>query len=113
MGTSKWEKLSLVNDKDVIKLKKADVYVFSDSCIVCWNGARLSTLNDDWRSRLRWFKSTQQYRESDGIDGEPVEFEWGICPGHTTLQILQEIQVLMRAPHAHPEQGAWLQSVVL
>ena len=30
--------------------------------------------------------------ETLGIDGEPVEFEWNIFPGFTSLQILQRIQ---------------------
>ena len=37
----------------------------------------------------------KQYRELDRIDGEPMEFEWMIFPGFTTLQILLEIQKLM------------------
>ena len=30
-GTSAWERLSLVNDEEVINLSQAKVYVFSDS----------------------------------------------------------------------------------
>ena len=26
------------------------------------------------------------------MDGEPVEFEWTLLPGHTTLELLREIQ---------------------
>ena len=44
---------------------------------------------------MSWFKNSPQYKELDGLDGEPVEFEWRIFPGHTTLQILREIQKLM------------------
>ena len=33
-----------------------------------------------------------EYRELDGIDGEPVELECSLFPGHTTLQLLREIQ---------------------
>ena len=55
-----------------------------------------------WENRLSWFQSTPQYRELDGIDGEPLEFEWRMFPGHTTLQILQEIQTLMREWNSTP-----------
>ena len=52
--------------------------------------------NIEWERSLSSFTSTPQYIELDGLDGEPVEFEWIIVPGHTTLQILQEIQNLMK-----------------
>ena len=31
---------------------------------------------------------SRDYRELNGIDGEPVEFEWTIFPGHTMLELL-------------------------
>ena len=31
----------------------------------------------------------------DRIDGEPIEFEWNIFPGFTTLQLSQEVQELL------------------
>ena len=40
----------------------------------------------------QWLTDTAQYRELDRTDGEPMEFEWNIFPGFTTLQILAEIQ---------------------
>ena len=42
--------------------------------------------------RLMWFKSSSEYRTLDRIDGEPMEFEWNIFPGFTTLQLSQEDQ---------------------
>ena len=30
-------------------------------------------------------------QELYGIDGEPLEFEWNIFPGYTTLELLHEI----------------------
>ena len=59
------------------------------------------TLNErtDWNG----FKSTGQYREFDGINGEPVEFEWMIFPGHTALQIVREIKE-MKNLGCEPEQ---------
>ena len=43
--------------------------------------------NYAWEDRLTWFKSSSQYRALDTIDGEPIEFEWNILPGFTTLQL--------------------------
>ena len=39
-----------------------------------------------------WFKSSSQYRTLDTIDGEPMEFEWNIFPGFTTLQLCYKVQ---------------------
>ena len=103
-STTNCEKLSLLNDKEVIKLMKAKVSVCSDS-VSCFGKVReYSQSNVDWENKLEWLKSTNQYRESDGIDGQPLEFEWMVFPGHTTLEILQEIQALMADLHCEPEQ---------
>ena len=37
---------------------------------------RTSQSNTAWEDRLRWFKSSPEYRALDKIDGEPREFEW-------------------------------------
>ena len=44
----------------------------------------VSTMN------LGWFKTSQEYRNIDRIDREPMEFEWNMFPGFTTLQLSQE-----------------------
>ena len=43
-------------------------------------------------------------RELDRIDGEPMEFEWMMDPGHTALHILLEIQKLLKDLNCEPEQ---------
>ena len=40
---------------------------------------------------MSWFKSSPQYRTLDTIDGEPMEFEWSIFPGLTTLQLVNKV----------------------
>ena len=73
--------------------------------LLCVGNAReLPQLNIESENRLEWFKRTDQYRELDGINGEPVEFEWMIFPRHTALQIVQEIQKLMKSLGCEPEQ---------
>ena len=52
---------------------------------------------------LEWFKDSLQYRTLDTIDGEPMEFEWNIFPGFTTLQLVQEVQKFMNKM-SDPEQ---------
>ena len=43
--------------------------------------------NIAWEDRLTWFKCSSEYRALDRIDGEPMEFEWNIFAGFTTLQL--------------------------
>ena len=75
---SSWKYLSLIGDEQVISLQRTKVYVFSDSvlCLGCIHENTQS--NTAWEERLAWFKSSQEYRNLDRIDGEPIEFEWNI-----------------------------------
>ena len=50
------------------------------------------TSNAVWEEKLSWFKDSPQYRTLVTIDGEPMEFDWNIFPGFTTLQLVQEVQ---------------------
>ena len=45
--------------------------------------------------QLGWFKDSSQYRTLTTIDGEPMEFEWNIFPGFTTLQLCYKVQEFM------------------
>ena len=45
-----------------------------------------------WEDKLTWFKSSSQNRILDTIDGEPMELEWNIFPGFSTLQLVREVQ---------------------
>ena len=40
-------------------------------------------------------KDSSQYTTLDTIDGEPMEFEWNIFPGFTTLQFIGKVQEIM------------------
>ena len=55
-------------------------------------------------SQIDMFMDSKQHRELDGIDGEPMEFEWMIFRGFTTLQVLFEIQKKMKDLDCEPEQ---------
>ena len=41
--------------------------------------------------------------ETDGISGEPTEFEWNIFPGFTTLQLCDKISDLLSSMGETPE----------
>ena len=53
------------------------------------------TSNIVWEEKLSWFKDSPQYRTLDTIDGEPMEFEWSIFPGFTTLKLINKVQEFM------------------
>ena len=59
--------------------------------------------NYAWEDRLTWFKSSSEYRALDTIDGEPMEFEWNIFPGFTTLQLVREVQEFLSKMSIQPE----------
>ena len=89
---SSWKHLSLVGDEEVISHSHAKVYVFSDSVLCLGKVNQNPTSNTVWEDKLMWFKSSPQYRTLDTIDGEPMEFEWNIFPGFTTLQLNHKVQ---------------------
>ena len=59
--------------------------------------------NYAWRDRLMWFRSSSEYRALDTIDGEPMEFEWNIFPGFTTMQVCHEVQEFLSSMSTEPQ----------
>ena len=87
-----WKQLSLVNDEEVINLSHAEVHVFSNSAPCLGKVNQNPQSNYAWEEKLSWFKDSSQYRTLDTIDGEPMEFEWDIFRGFTTLQLINKVQ---------------------
>ena len=87
---SPWKQSSLVNDEEVISLSHAHVFSYSVLCLGKLN--QNPTSNTAWEQELDWFKDSSQYRIWDTIDGEPMEFDWNIFPGFSTLELVQEVQ---------------------
>ena len=104
--TSSWKYLSLIGDEQVISLQRTEVYVFSDSVLCLGEIHENPRANTAWEERLAWFKSSPEYRTLDRIDGEPMEFEWNIFPGFTTLQLSQEVKDLLLRLNETPENFA-------
>ena len=73
----------------------AKVYVFSDSVLCLGKVNQNPTSKAVWEEKLSWFTNSPQYRTLDTIDGEPMEFEWNIFPGFTTLQLVDKVQEFM------------------
>ena len=100
---SSWKYLSLVRDEEVISLLHTKVLVFSDSVLCLGKVNQNPTSNTVWEEKLSWFKSSSQYIALDKIDGEPMEFEWNIFPGFTTLQLCSKVQELLSRLSVEPE----------
>ena len=102
-----WKYLSLVGDEQVISLLHTKVYVFSDSVLCLGKMNENPQSNYAWEDRLTWFKSSPEYRALDRIDGGPMEFEWNIFPGFTTLQLCHKVQELLSRLSVTPKKFYW------
>ena len=98
-----WKFLSLIGEEQVISLLHTKVYVFSDSVLCLGKIHENPQSNAAWEQRWEWFKTSHEYRNLDRIDGEPMEFEWNIFPGFTTLQLSQEVKDLLLKLGETPE----------
>ena len=94
---SSWKYLSLIGDETVINLQRTEVYVFSDS-VLC-----LGKVHRHPESNEAWVTTDKSYRDCDGINGEPTEFEWNIFPGFTTLQLCDKVTDLLSTSGETPQ----------
>ena len=76
---------------------------FSDSVLCLGKMNQNPTSNAVWERQLGWFKGSSQCRTLDTIDGEPMEFEWNIFQGTTTLELVREVQKFL-SKMGEPEQ---------
>ena len=88
-----WKYMSLIGDERVINLQRTKVYVFSDFVLCLVKIYENPQSNDAWEERLGWFKSSTVYRNIDGIDGEPLEFEWNISQVSTRCSSVKKSTV--------------------
>ena len=84
---SSWKRLSLIRDETVINLLRSKVYVFSDSVLCLGRVLQHPESNEALKRRIEGITTDESYRDYDGINGEPTDFEWSIFPGFTTLQL--------------------------
>ena len=95
--------LSLIGDEEVISLSHAKVHVFSDSVLCFGKINENPQSNTVWEDKLTWSKGSPQYRTLNTMDGEPMEFEWNIFPGFTTLQLCNKVQEFLSKMSEKPE----------
>ena len=82
-----WTRLSLIGDETVIKLQSTKVFVFSDSVLCFGRILQHPDSNEAWKNRIAGVEAEKSFRDYDGINGVPTEFEWNIFPGFTTLKL--------------------------
>ena len=90
-----WKSLSLIGDERIINLQRTKIYIFSDSVLCIGKIHQNPESNDAWKKRIEWITSSQRYRNFDGINGEPTEFEWNIFPGFDTLELCDKVKDLL------------------
>ena len=90
-------------EEQAIKWTKARVYVYSDSvlCLGKMHGPEHAIKR--WNDQVSTLKMCHTFRELQGLDGEPIDFEWKIFPGATALDILHEIHADLQEKHVIPE----------
>ena len=93
----------MILSDQTMKWAKARVYVYPDS-MLCLGG--LDTHDDAirrWKDHMSTLKMCSTFRELQGMDGEPIEFEWKLFPGSSALQVLHTIQKDLEGKDIIPE----------
>ena len=79
---------------------------FMETTVIDWCFGRIlqhPDSNEAWKNRIAGIKAEKSYRDYDGINGEPTEFEWNIFQGFTTLQICGKVNDLLSDLGEAPE----------
>ena len=93
----------MIGDETVINLQRTKVYVFSDSVLCLGRIHQHPESNEVRKKRIEGVIIEKSYRDYDGINGEPTEFEWNIFPGFTTLQLCGKVNDLLSDLGEAPE----------
>ena len=102
VASSLWEKPVLLKEQ-AIKCTKARVFVFSDSVLCLGKMRGPEDAIKKWNDQVSTLKMCRTFGELQGLDGEPIDFEWKIFPGATALDILHKIQADQQGKHIAPE----------
>ena len=97
------EKIYISQDQ-TMKWAKARVFEYSDS-VFCLGG--INTHDDAirrWKDQVSTLKMCSIFGRLQGLDGEPIEFEWKISPGFSALKLLHTIQTDLEGQLIKPEE---------
>ena len=79
-----WTRSILATDQ-AVKWTKAKVCVYADS-VLCFGQVKdISGATERWKSQVEDLKKHSSYQDAVGLDGEPIEFEWKLFPGFSSL----------------------------
>ena len=73
---------------------------FADSVLRL--GSMRDQLVEAWKNKIKWYSEHHNLKDLNRYL-EPMEFEWKMFPGFTTLGILDEIQKMMTELQCEPE----------
>ena len=102
-GKNSWRQLSLIGDETVVNLQRTKVYVFLDSVLCLGRIHQHPESNEAWKKRIEGITTDKSYRDKNGINGEPTEFQWNIFPGFTTLRLCGKVNDLLSKLGETPE----------
>ena len=77
-----WKETTLFTER-VVQFATAKTCIFSD-LVLCLGGISGEPV-EAWDSRIKCLFDARYLKDLDRIDGEPMDFEWTICPGFTTF----------------------------
>ena len=58
---------------------------------------------ESWKKQIQWYSENRYFKYLNRIDGQPMEFEWKMFPGLSTIRILKQIQQMMTELQCEPE----------
>ena len=58
---------------------------------------------EPWKKQIQCYSDNDYFSELNRVDGQPMEFEWKMVPGFTTVGILNEIRQMMGKLQCEPE----------
>ena len=85
-----WKQLSLIGDETVINLQRASLRLLR-FCVVPWKDPSTSGIQRSLEERIEWITTDKSYRDYDGKNGEPTEFEWNIFPGFKSYRSTEQL----------------------
>ena len=84
-------------------MKQLSIFSISDSVLCLGKIHQHPESNEAWKKRIEGVTTDKGYRDDDGINGEPTEFEWNIFPGFTMLQLCGKVNDLLSDLGEAPE----------
>ena len=57
----------------------------------------------EWNDQVSTLEMCPTFRELQGLDGDPIDFEWKIFPGAKALDVLYKSQADLQGKNITPE----------